>query len=150
MQRRTTGYSRLPTEDPDGPDVASFTDEASNVEFTSKPKRSGAFLPEQFQLKAEKIPWKPIGLAFLLFLGGSLLLTAGCLIHTGHVDNETYGDRLWPLIVLGALMFIPGSYHVYIAVNVFLGSPGFSFDDIPQLEWANRCLYNAVISQIYI
>ena len=33
-------------------------------------------------------------------------------------------------------MFIPGSYHVYLAVNVFLGTPGYSFDDIPQFDWS--------------
>lgn len=28
-----------------------------------------------------------------------------------------YGDRFWPLIALGSLMFIPGSYHTYFAYN---------------------------------
>ena len=47
---------------------------------------------------------------------------------------QKYGDRLWPLIIFGSLMFIPGSYHVYLAVNVFLGTPGYSFDDIPEFD----------------
>jgi len=85
-------------------------------------------------LPAAEIPWKPIGLAFALFVVGGILLAAGCLIHTGHVDQGVYGDRLWPLIFLGLLMFIPGAYHVHIAVNAFLGKPGYSYDDIPALE----------------
>ena len=47
---------------------------------------------------------------------------------------QKYGDRLWPWIIFGSLMFIPGSYHVYLAVNVFMGTPGYSFDDIPEFD----------------
>jgi hypothetical protein len=39
---------------------------------------------------------------------GTALLLCGCLIHVGKVDSEKYGDRLWPLIIFGLLMFIPG------------------------------------------
>ena len=46
------------------------------------------FLPEQFELKKRPVPWKAIGYAVLLFVIGTALLIAGCLIHTGHVDNE--------------------------------------------------------------
>lgn len=97
-------------------------------------KRDDAFLPEQFEIRKKTVPWKAIGYAIGLFVIGTALLIAGCLIHTGHVDNEKYGDRLWPLIIFGALMFIPGSYHVVLAVNVFLGRPGYSFDDIPEFD----------------
>jgi len=97
-------------------------------------KENDDFLPEQFQVKCRPVPWKAIWYAIGLFVLGTAMLIAGCLIHTGHVDNEKYGDRLWPLIIFGALMFIPGSYHVYLAVNVFLGTPGYSFDDIPQFD----------------
>jgi len=93
-----------------------------------------AFVPEQFELKKRSIPWKAISYAVILFVVGTALLVAGSLIHIGHVDNEKYGDRLWPLMIFGALMFIPGSYHVYLAVNAFLGTPGYSFDDIPEFD----------------
>ena len=45
--------------------------------------------------------------------------------------NLQYGDRTWPLIIVGALMFIPGAYHVRIAYLAFRGRKGYSFDDIP-------------------
>ena len=47
---------------------------------------------------------------------------------------QKFGDRLWPMIIFGALMFIPGSYHVYLALNAYLGTPGYSFDDIPEFD----------------
>ena len=45
-------------------------------------------------------------------------------------------------------MFIPGSYHVYLAVNVFLGTPGYSFDDIPEFDWLEY--YSLTSSPIFI
>ena len=47
-----------------------------------------AFLPEQFEIKKRPVPWKAIGYAIGLFVVGTACLIAGCLIHTGHVDNE--------------------------------------------------------------
>jgi hypothetical protein len=38
---------------------------------------------------------------------------------SGHIESVHYQDRFWPLIVLGSLMFIPGSYHTYFAYKVF-------------------------------
>ena len=37
---------------------------------------------------------------------------------TGHIVDEHYQDRFWPLVILGLLMFIPGSYHTYFAYKV--------------------------------
>jgi hypothetical protein len=62
----------------------------------------------QFLLPQRKVPWKSIAYAVGLFVMGTILLICGCLIRIGHVDNERYGDRLWPLIIFGLLMFIPG------------------------------------------
>ena len=53
-------------------------------------KENDDFLPEQFQVKCRPVPWKAIGYAIGLFVLGTALLIAGCLIHTGHVDNEVY------------------------------------------------------------
>jgi hypothetical protein len=35
-------------------------------------------------------------------------------------------------MLLGALTFIPGFYHTYIAFNVWRGRPGYSWDSIPR------------------
>jgi len=43
-------------------------------------------------------------------------------------------DRMWPVLMLGALMFVPGAYHVRIAYYAYCGERGFSFDDIPDFD----------------
>lgn len=58
-------------------------------------------------------------------------LICGLLIATGWV-HEKYLDRLWPLFILGSIMFIPGFYHLRIAYLAFMQRPGYSFEDIPE------------------
>jgi hypothetical protein len=38
---------------------------------------------------------------------------------------------MWPLFTIGALLFIPGFYHVRIAYYAWRKCEGFSFEDIP-------------------
>lgn len=110
MSRRNVKYSKLKSEDcTDG-----FTD-------------------EQFAKPVQKIPWKAIILATILCVGGIVTLVTGVLIVSGHI-HEKYGDRMWPLIILGAIMFIPGAYHIRIAYFSFKKKPGYSFDDIPEFD----------------
>lgn len=45
-----------------------------------------------------------------------------------------YGDRTWPMLILGSVMFIPGAYHVRIAYYAYKGYEGYSFDDIPEFD----------------
>lgn len=40
-------------------------------------------------------------------------------------------ERWLSLVVLGALVFIPGSYHLVIAYRAWRGDAGYSFADIP-------------------
>ncbi|KAK9508942.1 hypothetical protein O3M35_006372 [Rhynocoris fuscipes] len=88
------------------------------------------YIDEQIE---PKIPWKAIGLAVLLFIGGLFLLIIGILIVTGHIDTK-YDDRTWPIFILGILMFLPGAYHIRIAYYAFRGHQGYSFDEIPEFE----------------
>jgi len=96
------------------------------------------WLPEQFKGQEIPIPWKSIGYATFLFVFGTILLLIGCLIHTGHVEehvgHQNYNDRLWPMIIFGSLMFIPGSYHVFLAIQTFRGVPGYLFDEYPTFD----------------
>ena len=57
----------------------------------------------------------------------------GSLLVTGYIAEE-YTDRTYPLIILGALMFIPGAYHSYVAYYAFKGCEGYSFEDIPAYD----------------
>jgi len=95
----------------------------SGVEFTDK----------QFERPPSKVPYKAIGLAVILFVAGSVLIILGSLLLSGHIDAK-YADRTWPLLILGFIMFIPGSYHVRLAYYAWKGYDGYSFDDIPEYE----------------
>ncbi|CRL04239.1 CLUMA_CG017341, isoform A [Clunio marinus] len=74
---------------------------------------------------------KTLCLVFTLFFGGLLTLLVSTLILLGHLDNDVYADRLIPLIILGFLMFIPGSYYMRIVYYTFKERPGYSYDLIP-------------------
>lgn len=52
-----------------------------------------------------------------------VVLTAACIMLQ---DPE----RWLSLIILGAITFIPGAYHVAIAFKAWRGDHGYSFDDI--------------------
>lgn len=91
------------------------------------------FSDAQFEEPPIKIPWKAISLAAFLFVVGTILLIVGSLIVTGHIDTK-YSDRLWPMIVLGGIMFLPGAYHIRIAYYAYKEYPGFSFNDIPEMD----------------
>lgn len=91
------------------------------------------FTQEQFttgRIKS-KTPWKAIIYAMILFIVGTTLLIAGLLIVTGHIDPVKHNERFWPLVFLGLLMFIPGSYHTYFAYKAFSGDPDWDFEEFP-------------------
>lgn len=106
---------------------------SNDVSYTKLPTSDQGFTDAQFQAPAQEIPWKAICLAASLLIVGTSLLVFGCMVLTGHIYMQ-YSDRMWPMIILGALMFIPGAYHVRIAYYAYKNVPGYSFDDIPEFE----------------
>ena len=38
-----------------------------------------------------------------------------------------------PVLVLGALMLVPGAYHTNIVYRAWRGTPGYSLSDLPQV-----------------
>ena len=58
------------------------------------------------------------------------MLIIGALLFTGHISAK-YSDRMWPLFIIGALLFLPGFYHVRLAYYAWRKYDGYSFDDIP-------------------
>ncbi|XP_076761967.1 transmembrane protein 230 isoform X1 [Xylocopa sonorina] len=105
----------------------------NNVDYTQLTETDNGFVDSQFVNPPVKIPWKAITLAALLFVGGTVMLIMGSLIVSGRIDSK-YSDRMWPVIILGILMFIPGAYHMRVAILAYQKVPGYSFDDIPELD----------------
>ncbi|KAJ3665335.1 hypothetical protein Zmor_000834 [Zophobas morio] len=95
--------------------------------------KDNGFVDAQFVTPTQKVPWKAICLATLLLVVGTFLLIFGSLVVSGHIILN-YSDRMWPMIILGLLMFIPGAYHVRIAYYAYKQVPGYSFDDIPEFD----------------
>lgn len=77
-----------------------------------------------------KPPIKSIVLAFVLFLLGSGLLIVGSLVVSGVIGNSE-GGAATPILIIGAVCFIPGFYNVRIAYYAWKGGRGFSYADIP-------------------
>lgn len=101
--------------------------------YAKVPTDDSGFSDAQFDMPPARIPWKAITLATFLFIVGTILLIVGSLIVTGHIDTK-YSDRLWPMIVLGGIMFLPGAYHIRIAYYAYKEYPGYSYSDIPEFE----------------
>ncbi|CEM27808.1 unnamed protein product [Vitrella brassicaformis CCMP3155] len=76
-----------------------------------------------------KVPWKTVGMALLLFTMGTtlLLMGTGTFFRTG-VSAAT------PLLVLGSICFIPGSYYTFMFIQIFRGVPGYTYLDIPSYD----------------
>lgn len=94
------------------------------------------YIDLQFEKPPPKVPYKAILLAVVLFSVGSLLIIIGAMLLSGYIDAK-YQDRTWPVLLIGALMFIPGAYHVRIAYYAYQGYQGYSYDDIPEFDWWN-------------
>jgi len=97
-------------------------------------KEEQQYTDSQFKEKPPKAPVQAIILATVLFIAGSIMITLGALMLTGYIKTQ-YSDRTWPLILVGTILFLPGFFHVRIAYWAYKGSKGFSFEDIPDLDW---------------
>ena len=77
-----------------------------------------------------KVPWKTIAIAFLFLCVGTVLLYIGIneLLTTG---TET---EAWEKVVLGAMLFIPGSFHSFLAVQALRGVPGYDYEHLTVFE----------------
>ena len=67
--------------------------------------------------------------ASLLFILGLIFLILGFSYFFSSSQ-----DKGLPLLILGSIMFIPGSYASYIIYGTWRGWPGFDFSQIPSYD----------------
>lgn len=67
--------------------------------------------------------------AGVLLLMGIILLTTGLVIFFGPGS-----DRGLPILILGAIMFIPGIYSSYVLYGAWRGWQGFDFSMVPSYD----------------
>ena len=91
------------------------------------------YLNVQFQKPASKTPWKAISLALFLGIAGTILLICSLINFWGDEPNEVRA-RSTAFLILGLIMFVPGIYHIIIAFLAWNQYPGYSFDDIIEME----------------
>jgi hypothetical protein len=77
-----------------------------------------------------RFPMKEILRAAFLFTFGAICLTIGSLMYTGYIPSD-FWEKGIPLLVIGSLCFLPGSYICFIAVQTYRGVRGYSYGMIP-------------------
>mmetsp|Transcript_4582 Transcript_4582/g.12518 ORF Transcript_4582/g.12518 Transcript_4582/m.12518 type:complete len:132 (-) Transcript_4582:263-658(-) len=76
------------------------------------------------------VPWASIALALFLTVFGIVSFILAWLHFTQKIMGKERAEISFTL--LGALTFIPGFYHTWIAYNVWRGVPGYNWDSIPR------------------
>jgi len=66
--------------------------------------------PENKYFKA-KIPWRTIFISFLFFIGGVIFYAIGINELLANGISNAYEK-----LILGSILFIPGSYHTVLAI----------------------------------
>ncbi|KAF9573026.1 hypothetical protein EC968_009076 [Mortierella alpina] len=95
----------------------------------------GQFMaPEPKDCHGDAAPLKSIVLASILLVLGVIGLVIGALLKVGILSSPDWLDKGTPLLILGALCFIPGSYHVGLAYYAYKEYEGYSFSHIPDLD----------------
>lgn len=123
MSRSKAKYSRLK-------ETVNFEGSGSG-QRTRKKLSEDEYYDDQFDDDTPiKAPKKSIALASFLFLMGTFLLVLGSLMVAGVIGGDVIGDKGAPLLVLGAICFLPGFYNVRIAYYSWKGYRGYSYADM--------------------
>ena len=85
--------------------------------------------PENRYFKV-KIPWKTIIIAFIFFIVGTVML------YLGIEEFRASGNctEAWEKLLLGLILFIPGSFHSFIAVQALRGVEGYDYEHLTVFE----------------
>ena len=76
-----------------------------------------------------KIPWRTIFISFLFLIGGIVFLTWGLIDLFEKSLSESYEK-----LILGSILFIPGSYHTMLAIQALRGVDGWTYENLTVFE----------------
>eukprot|EP01038_Epipyxis_sp_PR26KG_P009092 gene9092-12262_t len=76
-------------------------------------------------------PLKTTSAAFLFLIIGTILLSLGVF---ELLDSDKDHGRSLSLVVLGSIMFIPGSYATITIIGTYCGWEGYDYSQIPSYD----------------
>mmetsp|Transcript_16129 Transcript_16129/g.27278 ORF Transcript_16129/g.27278 Transcript_16129/m.27278 type:complete len:117 (-) Transcript_16129:84-434(-) len=85
-----------------------------------------------------RVPYRTIVFAFFLFVFGVVFLTMGLseFMQTRSFTQSPLENHPPPYekLLLGTMIFIPGVYHVVLAICACLRVEGFKYEDVAAFE----------------
>ena len=78
------------------------------------------------------LPPKTTLCALFMLIGGTIFLITGTVIFLS--ESRKIGDRGFSMILLGSLMFIPGSYASAVLYGAYRGWDGYDYSQIPSYD----------------
>ena len=80
-------------------------------------------------------------MSILFFIVGTIMLVMAAQEYTFGFSNlqttattENPGASPLEKLLLGAILFIPGSYHTFIAIMAWLRREGYTYEDVSVFE----------------
>ena len=81
-------------------------------------------------LQRPSLPLRSLFLSIFLFINGTVFLLIGLSVFW----NASLGESL-PFTILGSICFIPGAYHVFVFLKVWLGrDSAYTYDMLENYE----------------
>mmetsp|Transcript_10465 Transcript_10465/g.14464 ORF Transcript_10465/g.14464 Transcript_10465/m.14464 type:complete len:106 (+) Transcript_10465:51-368(+) len=99
----------------------------------AKPRYQLPHSLRQYQLASHPPPPKTALAALFLLILGSILLFIGFAEGWYEHPNRTKGAR-FPLFMLGAMTFLPGSFATFMLFAAFRRWPGYYYEQVPSWD----------------
>lgn len=97
----------------------------------------GELEDHRYAIAEEGDPWvarkKSMAAGVLLLLVGCVCLALGIAIVSGLMETA-HSDRGWPLVVVGLMTFLPGSWATTISVMAYFRVSGYRIEELPVYE----------------
>ena len=91
------------------------------------------FSKYQFEKSKIKIPYKSIGLAFILAFSGLTIFIIS-LMNLFFNGKDAMNEAFFVISFLGLIMILPGFYHLRIAWCAYNSYDNYSYEDIPDFD----------------